>query len=204
MGFAAGRFLGVPARVQRVSFTGEMSFEINVPAVHCQDIIEAVMKSGGDRIEPIGVEALMVLRAEKGYLHVGGDTDGTTNPLDLGFAGIVAKKQSDFVGKRSLLRDWDQRTDRRQLVGIEPLNPNENLEPGAHFITSEETGFRSQGMVTSAVFSPTLNRSIGLGLLERGFERMGEQVRVFDNGRSFDVRITGPVFYDPQGEKMNA
>ena len=75
----------------------------------------------------------MVLRTEKGYLHVGGDTDGTTNALDVGFAGIVAKKQVDFVGKRSLLRAEDQRKDRRQLVGMEPLNDNENLEPGAHF-----------------------------------------------------------------------
>ena len=204
MSIATGTFLGVPARVQRVSFTGEMSFEINVPAVHCQSVMEALMKAGGSRIEPLGAEALMVLRIEKGYLHVGGDTDGTTNPLDVGFAGIVAKKQADFVGKRSLLRAEDQRKDRRQFVGVEPLNDNEDLEPGAHFVTPQNQGFRSQGMVTSACFSPTLNRSIGLGLIERGFERKGEIVTVFDDGRTFDVRITDPVFYDPTGEKINA
>ena len=204
MSIATGTFLGVPARVQRVSFTGEMSFEINVPAVHCQSVMEALMKAGGSRIEPLGAEALMVLRIEKGYLHVGRDTDGTTNPLGVGFAGIVAKKQADFVGKRSLLRAEDQRKDRRQFVGVEPLDDHEDLEPGAHFVTPQNQGFRSQGMVTSACFSPTLNRSIGLGLIERGFERKGEIVTVFDDGRTFDVRITDPVFYDPTGEKINA
>jgi sarcosine oxidase subunit alpha len=204
MAFATGTFLGLPARVQRVSFTGEMSFEINVPAEHCRHLVETVMKTGGSRIEPIGAEALMVLRTEKGYLHVGGDTDGTTNALDVGFGGIVARKQADFVGKRSLLRAWDQRGNRRQLVGVEPLNDNEDLEPGVHFVTSKEKEFRSQGMVTSACFSPTLNRAIGLGLLEGGFQRKGEIVTIFDDGRTFDARIVDPVFYDPAGEKMNA
>ena len=206
MSIATGTFLGAPARVQRVSFTGEMSFEINIPALYAERVMKALMIAGGSafHVEPIGAEALMVLRTEKGYLHVGGDTDGTTNPMDVGFAGIVARKQADFVGKRSLLRAEDQREDRRQYVGVEPLNPNEELEPGAHFITGPEQGGRSQGMVTSACFSPTLERSIGMGLLESGFQRKGETVKVYDDGRSFEVRITDPVFYDPAGEKMNA
>ncbi len=162
------------------------------------------MNAGGDRIIPIGIEALIILRTEKGFMEVGGDTDGTTNALDVGFGGIVNKKQTDFVGKRSLLRADDQRKDRRQFVGIEPLDENEKLEAGAHFVTSERASRRSQGIVTSACFSPTLRRSIGLGLLERGFERNGETVPVFDTGRIFDVRITDPVFYDPSAEKMNA
>ncbi len=204
MTLATGIVLGVPSRVQRVSFTGEMSFEISVPAIHSRGVMEALMNAGGDRIALIGIEALLVLRTEKGYLHVGADTDGMTNALDVGFAGIVAKKQADFVGKRSLLRAQDQRKDRRQFVGLEPLNENENLQPGAHFITPENEGRRSQGVVTSACFSPTLKRAIGLGLLERGFERKGETVTVFDDGRTFDVRITDPAFYDPTGENMNA
>jgi sarcosine oxidase subunit alpha len=137
-------------------------------------------------------------------LHVGTDTDGTTNALDVGFGSIVNKKQTDFVGKRSLLRGEDQRKDRRQFVGIEPLDENENVKAGAHFVTSKRGVRRSQGFVTSACFSPTLRRAIGLGLLERGFERKGETVPVFDEGRIFDVRITDPVFYDPSGDKMNA
>jgi sarcosine oxidase subunit alpha len=204
MAVATGTFLDLPARVQRVSFTGEMSFEISVPANDSQGVIEALMNAGGDRITPIGIEALIILRTEKGYLEVGGDTDGMTNALDVGFGGIVARKQTDFVGKRSLLRAEDQRKDRRQFVGIEPLNEREHLEPGAHLITPPDRGRRSQGIVTSACFSPTLNRAIGLGLLERGFERKGEIVTAFDDGRTFDVRITDPAFYDPTGEKMNA
>jgi sarcosine oxidase subunit alpha len=204
MSVASGTFLGVPARVQRVSFTGEMSFEVSVPALHGQRVMQALMSVGGDRIVPVGIEALIILRTEKGYLEVGGDTDGMTNALDVGFAGIVAKKQADFVGKRSLLRAHDQGTDRRQFVGVEPLNENEELEAGGHFVTSQADGRRSQGFVTSACFSPTLKRAIGLGLLEGGFERKGETVTVFDGGRTFDVRITQPGFYDPAGERMNA
>jgi len=202
MSVATGTFLGVPARVQRVSFTGEMSFEISVPAIQSQRVMEALMSVGERRIAPIGLEALLVLRTEKGYLHVGSDTDGMTNALDVGFAGIVSKKETDFVGKRSLLRAEDQRKDRRQFVGVEPLNDSDELQAGAHFVTPKDVGRRSQGIVTSACFSPTLNRAIGLGLLESGFERKGETVTVFDDGRSFDVRITDPVFYDPGGRKM--
>ena len=204
MTLTTGTFLGMHARVQRVSFSGEMSFEISVPALDGRQVMETLMNSGGDRITLIGIEALTILRTEKGYLHVGGDTDGMTNALDIGFGGIVARKKTDFVGKRSLLRGGDQRKDRRQFVGVEPLNDNEELESGAHFITSQREGRRSQGVVTSACFSPTLNRVIGLGLLEGGFARKGETVTVFDDGRTFDVRITDPTFYDPGGEKMNA
>ncbi len=84
------------------------------------------------------------------------------------------------------------------------MNENENMQPGAHFVTAQQDGRRSQGIVTSACFSPTMKRVIGLGLLERGFERKGETLTVFDDGRTFDVRITDPVFYDPSGEKMRA
>ena len=204
MSVATGTFLGVPARVQRVSFSGEMSFEINVPAIQSQSVMEALVNAGGNRIAPVGIEALLILRTEKGYLHVGVDTDGMTNALDVGFAGIVSKKKTDFLGKRSLLRAEDQRKDRRQFVGVEPLNDNENLQSGAHFVTPHDEGRRSQGIVTSACFSPTLQRFIGLGLLEGGFARKGETVTVFDDGRTFDVRIADPAFYDPTGENMRA
>jgi len=204
MALATGTFLGIKTRVQRVSYTGEMSYEISVPARHAQTVIEQLFEIGGDWIEPVGIEAIIVLRTEKGYLHVGSDTDGTTNALDVGFGGIVNKKQTGFVGKRSLLRGEDQRKDRRQFVGIEPLNEKENLQAGAHFVTSRDDSRRSEGIVTSACFSPTLQRVIGLGVLENGFERKGETVTVFDEGRTFDVQITSPVFYDASGEKMNA
>ncbi|TDJ34190.1 MAG: sarcosine oxidase subunit alpha family protein [Gammaproteobacteria bacterium] len=204
MTLATGTFLGVPARVQRVSFTGEMSFEISVPAKHGEHVMETLMSTGGERLALIGIEALTVLRTEKGYLHVGADTDGMTNALDVGFGGIVNRKKTDFVGKRSLLRAEDQRGDRRQLVGVEPLSIDERLEAGAHFVTSQGQGRRSEGVVTSACYSPILERTVGLGLLEGGFGRKGETVTVFDEGRTFSARISDPVFYDPAGEKLNA
>jgi len=203
MALATGAFLGVEVRVQRVSYTGEMSYEVSVPARHAQRVIGHLFESGGDQIEPVGIEAIIVLRTEKGYLHVGSDTDGTSNALDVGFGGIVNKKQTDFVGKRSLLRAEDQRKDRRQFVGLEPLDEKENLQAGAHFVTSLDETRRSEGMVTSACFSPTLQRMIGLGVLENGFKRKGETVTVFDEGRTFNAKITDPVFYDAAGEKMN-
>lgn len=202
MSIATGTLMGRQARVQRVSYSGELSFEISVPASDNQHIIDALMSLPGKRITPIGVEATLLLRVEKGYLHVGADTDGMTNALDVGFGGIVAKKKSEFVGKRSLLRSADQKQDRRQFVGIEPINSDADLQPGAHFIT-EDAKKRSQGIVTSACYSPILERVIGLGLLEGGFKRKGEIVTIYDDGIRSQVRIVDADFYDPTGEKMN-
>lgn len=154
-------------------------------------------------IEPIGVEALMVLRTEKGFLHVGSDTDGTTNPYDVGFGGVIDKQQGDFVGRRSLLRPHDRRPDRRQFIGLEPVSTSDRLVAGSHLVTSSGDKRRSEGFVTSACWSPTLGRSIGLGLLERGFTRKGEVVTVFNEGRSFAARVVHPAFYDPAGERMH-
>ena len=206
MSFASGQFEdGTQFRIQRVSFTGEQSYELSVPANRATEFFESVWQAGEPHgIGLFGAESQMVLRLEKGFLHVGVDTDGMTNPFDVGFGGIVARKQTDFIGKRSLLRADDQRQDRRQFVGVEPLDDNEKLLSGAHFVVPGDAGRRSQGVVTSACFSPTLNRSIGLGLLEGGFERKGEIVTVFDDGRTFEVRITDPAFYDPTGERMHA
>ena len=126
-------------------------------------------------LELVGIEALLVLRTEKGYLHLGADTDGTTNPRDLGFGAIVNKKGADFVGKRSLFRSGDQRENRRQFVGVEPIDNTSAFASGAHFIDESNDIRRSQGFITSACYSPILDRHIGLGLLEGGFKRKGEQ-----------------------------
>jgi sarcosine oxidase subunit alpha len=204
LAFARGTLAGHPVRVQRVSFTGEASFEVSVPARRAQALWEALFAAGGDLgLEPFGLESLLVLRTEKGFLHVGSDTDGTTNPLDLGFGGIIAKKQGDFVGRRSLQRPHDQRPDRRQFVGLEPVNAADRLVAGAHLVGSANGRRRSEGFVTSACLSPTLGKSIGLGLLEGGFSRKGEVVTVFDQGRTFAARVVDPTFHDPRGERMH-
>ncbi len=204
LGFRMGRLAGSPARVQRVSYSGEASFEVSVPARRGESMWEVFMAAGKALgIEPIGVEALMVLRTEKGFLHVGSDTDGTTNPYDVGFGGVIDKQQGDFVGRRSLLRPHDRRSDRRQFTGLEPVSTSDRLVAGSHLVTSSGGKRRSEGFVTSACWSPTLGRSIGLGLLERGFTRKGEVVTVFSEGRSFAARVVHPAFYDPAGERMH-
>jgi sarcosine oxidase subunit alpha len=120
MHYREGRVCGVPARVQRVSFTGELSFEIAVPWRFGEALFDAVIEAGKPfSIAPFGVEALMVMRIEKGFLHVGADTDGTTYPQDIGFGETLAKKKGDFVGRRSSLRPSALDDDRRQLVGLE-------------------------------------------------------------------------------------
>src|SRR5690606_6519855 len=121
-------------------------------------------------------------------------TDGTTNPLDLGFGAMVEKKVGDFVGRRSLLRAYDQDASRRQFVGLEPVPGNAPLVAGAHIISNAGGVRRSEGFVTSAAFSPTLGRYVGLGLLERGRARTDEIVTVFDEGRTVQARVVKPAF----------
>jgi sarcosine oxidase subunit alpha len=204
MNFREGKLGGRHVRVQRVSFTGELSYEISVAANEAESLWSELMEKGAQfGITPIGLEAWLVLRLEKGFLHVGSDTDGTTNPLDLGFAGMIQKKEGDFVGRRSLLRACDQDPARRQFVGLEPVSPGVPPVAGAHIVTTAGGVRRSEGFVTSAAFSPTLGRYVGLGLLERGRERTNEIVTVFDEGRTMQVRVVKPAFYDPSGERMN-
>jgi sarcosine oxidase subunit alpha len=200
-----GTLCGLPVRVQRVSFTGELSYEVAVPARDAQVFWSMLMQAGAPHgIEPVGVEAWIRLRIEKGYLHVGSDTDGTTNPLDLGYASAIERKRGDFIGRRSLERAHDRRPDRRQLVGIEPIAPTDVFVAGAHIVTGDGAARRSEGFVTSACSSPMLGRAIGLGLLERGAQRLGEVVTVFDCGRTAAARIVSPVFYDTDGGRLHA
>jgi sarcosine oxidase subunit alpha len=204
MGIRCGHISGSPVRVQRVSYSGELTFEISVAAQCATWLWQLLVRNGTPfGIEPVGIEALLVLRLEKGFLHIGTDTDGTTNPMDIGLGRVIQRKSGDFVGRRSLLRPEDQRESRRQLVGIEPVNSSHRLRAGAHVVTSTEGKRRSEGFVTSACVSPTLKRPIGIGMLEAGMRRLGETVAVFDEGRLFPARVVSPVFYDPQGKRMN-
>ncbi len=205
MSFASGEFAdGTPYRLQRVSFSGELSYELSVPANRTAATFQRIWDEGQVHgIGLFGIEALMVLRTEKGFLHVGVDTDGTTNPFDVGFGGIVANKKGDYVGARSLQRAHDQSADRRQLVGFELVNGGSVLA-GAHFVVRCGKDRRSEGFVTSAVFSPILGKTIGLGLIERGFDRKGEAVQIHDNNTQITATLVGPCFFDPDGERMRA
>lgn len=204
MSHMSGRFDdGTPYRLQRVSYSGEMSYELSVPANLATEYFEQIVQLGAPLgLGLFGVEALQVLRTEKGFLHVGADTDGTTNPFDVGLRRIVENKRGDFVGARSLLRPADQRPGRRQFVGFELADPRATVLAGAHFVSGRGADRRSEGFVTSACRSPTLDKSIGLGLLERGFERKGERVQVFDAGEILPARIVDRSFFDADGERM--
>jgi sarcosine oxidase subunit alpha len=204
MSFATGKFEdGTVYRIQRVSFTGEQSYELNVPADRATDFFERIWQGGEPHdIGLFGAESLMVLRLEKGFLHVGVDTDGSTNPLDIGFARIVANKEGDFIGARSLKRAEDKRADRRQLVGFELDDSDATVLAGAHIVTGNGAERRSEGFVTSACISPTLGKTIGLGLLERGSERGGEKIQLYDDEQVVSARIVDACFYDPDAERM--
>lgn len=200
-----GRLEGVPARIARVGFTGELSFEINVPSGYTSALWERLLAKGSDLgVLPMGIEALQELRTEKGYLHVGTDTDGRSIPADVGMGALLAKKSDDFVGRRSLERSDAKRPDRLQFVGLEAQDPGTVLPVGAHVIPDATTRNASQGYVTSSCMSEALGRSVALGLVQAGQARMGEAIHVYAAGLTFPARIVSPRWYDPEGHRLNA
>ena len=200
MTWCEGTVAGMNARVLRASFTGEASYEISVAARQATKLAEALRAAGA---VPMGIEALMILRMEKGYIHIGADTDGTTLPGDIGMAGPIAGKASDFVGRRSLLRADATRQDRLQFVGL--VSEGAQLPAGAHVLApGGAVPGPTDGHVTSSAMSPNLGRPIALGLVRRGRERIGESVEVYDMGQRLRATIVEPVFIDKAGERLNA
>ena len=200
MTLRSGAVAGFAVRVLRASFTGEASYEINVAARHAGALAQILREAGA---VPIGIEALMILRTEKGYLHIGVDTDGTTLPGDVGMAGPIAKKTSDFIGRRSLLRAEAMRDDRLQLVGL--LSECGKLPVGAQVLAAGgAVPGPIDGHVTSSVDSPALGRPIALALVRRGRERIGETIALYDMGKRLTAVIVDPVFVDRAGEKLRA
>ncbi len=200
-----GRICGVPTRLFRVSFTGELGFEINVPADYGQAVWEAVWERARPLgALPYGTEAMHVLRAEKGYIIVGQETDGTVTPDDLGMGWAVATSKSDFVGKRSLGRPDLVAAGRKQLVGL-LTDGSAVLEEGAQIVAMPEParGTHAIGHVTSSYRSPALRRPIALALVEGGRRRLGEVLYVPMPGGSVRVTLTAPVFYDPEGSRLD-
>lgn len=200
-----GSLAGVPIRIARVSFTGELGFEVSVPWSHGRSLWETLVCTGREfGMIPFGLESLLLMRVEKGFLHVGSDTDGLTLPQDVGFGAVIEKKAEDFIGRRSTMTPHGRRPDRRQLVGLESVDGRTLLPLGAHIVGQDFKAppVRSQGWVTSSVNSPTLSRPVAMALVERGLERMGEQVQVYDGGQLIAAKITRNAFYDPEGERL--
>jgi sarcosine oxidase subunit alpha len=201
--FADGKIEGIPCRIARVSFTGERSYEVSVPAEYGESLWRACCDVGKPQgIVPFGIEALMRLRTEKGYLHIGADTDATTYPQDIGYGKVLANKTTDFVGRRSTTRSDALRADRHQFVGIVALDASHPIATGAHVV--EDNGSRSQGWVTSSGFSPTLGRFVALGMIERGAARHGEIVSLYHQGAITKAKLGPPCAFDPNGERLNA
>jgi sarcosine oxidase subunit alpha len=207
MALAEGAVASVPARILRVSFTGEVGFEISVASKSALGVWKALMDAGAaHNITPYGTEAMHVLRAEKGYAIVGQETDGTMTPHDLGMEWIVNMTKGDFIGRRSLTRSDTERSGRKQLVGLLTQDPDTVLAEGAQLVASADAGplpAAMTGHVTSSYHSATLGRSIALAVVRNGRARIGETVYAAMTNRTIAAVITDPVFFDPKGERLN-
>lgn len=206
MGVAQGTVLGgVKARIFRVSFSGELGYEIAVPARAGTRLAQALMEAGGPYgIMLYGTEALGVMRIEKGHVS-GNEINGQTSARDLGL-GRMASTKKDFIGRVLSQRPAFLAPERPTLIGFKPVDPKDRLRAGAHFLRNghSATMANDEGYMTSVAFSPTLGHWIGLGLLAHGPERIGETVRAYDPVRGGDVpvEICHPAFVDPEGERL--
>jgi len=210
MGLREGMVAGMAARVFRISFSGELAYEINVPSWHGLALWQAVMAAGKPfDLTPYGTETMHVLRAEKGYIIVGQDTDGTVTPQDLGMDWIVSKKK-DFIGRRSFSRADTARTGRKQLVGLLPQDRSFVAAEGAHLVADPQraawdpaSGSPSIGHVTSSYASPNVGGGFALALVADGRALTGRTVHCVTARGTVPMAVTSPVFYDPEGKRRD-
>jgi sarcosine oxidase subunit alpha len=202
MTMRAGTLDGVPIRVLRASFSGELGYEINVPADHVGELLARLWARAAQfSAVAYGIEALEIMRTEKCFVHIGTDTDGTTLPGDIGLGRGVERKGANFVGRRSLLRPAARDPDRFQLVALSPADGRTRLPVGGQ-IAAASPPTRTEGHVTSSYGSPELGAPVALGMLARGFQRVGEHVRVNHLGATIDAIVVKGPFIDPQGERL--
>jgi sarcosine oxidase subunit alpha len=198
-----GKVAGAPALLLRVGFTGELGYEIHVPSGYALHVWEALMAAGADYgIVPFGVEAQRVMRLEKGHIIVSQDTDGLTNPLEAGLDGLVKLDKDDFIGKTSLVFASERGIEKR-LVGFEmdtlPEEGNQIVQSGKGAL-----GLEIIGRITSARYSPTLDKVIGLCWLPEGMTQPGQEFTVRVRGALHTGRVVALPFYDPNGARLNA
>jgi sarcosine oxidase, subunit alpha len=198
---------GIPARVCRISFSGELAYEINVVAWYGLALWEALIAAGDPYgITAYGTETMHVLRAEKGYPIIGQDTDGTVTPQDLGLSWVVSKKKPDFIGKRSFERIANQRADRKQLVGLLPLDRRHRLAEGAQLVESTtlpDGPVPMLGHVTSSYDSAALEGTFALALVRSGRDRIGMTLYAWHDGGLTEVTVTDPVLFDKEGARRD-
>ena len=208
MAWADGEIGGITCRAYRISFSGELSYEIAVPASRGLEFWEMLVEAGAEfGVMPYGTECLHIMRAEKGFIMIGDETDGTVIPQDLGLGWAISKKKEDFLGKRAQQRPFMDNPNRWQLVGLETLDGSV-LEDGSYAIAKGQNAngqTNTEGRVTSTYHSPTLGKGIAMGLVHNGPDRMGEVLSFTKIGAPpVKAKIVSPVFYDPEGEKPNA
>ena len=207
MDWREGKLGGFDARAFRISFSGELSYEIAVPASQGQAFWNRLMEAGAEfGMMPYGTEALHVMRAEKGFIMIGDETDGTVIPQDLGLNWAISKKKTDFLGKRGMEREAMVSPDRWKLVGLETLDGSVLGDGALAPLPGKNDNGQSltQGRVTSTYFSPTLGKGIAMGLVHRGPDRMGEVIEFqTETGGRVAARIVDPCFYDKAGDKQN-
>ncbi|MGO2007475.1 sarcosine oxidase subunit alpha family protein [Vreelandella alkaliphila] len=208
MEWRAGKVAGVPARVYRISFTGELTFEINVQANYAMHVWQTLFKHGEKYgLTPYGTETMHVLRAEKGFIIVGQETDGSVTPEDLGMQWCVGyDKPFSWIGKRALTRTDTKRENRKQLVGLKPKDPTVVLEEGAQIVFDPKHAIPMPmvGHVTSSYYSPILDSGFALAVVKGGLKKMGETVYLpMVDGQVHEAEIVSTIFYDPKGERQN-
>jgi sarcosine oxidase subunit alpha len=206
MSVARGKVCGHPLLLFRVSFTGELGFEINVPSEFGLEVWEAVYAAGAQfGIVPYGTEAMHVLRAEKGYIIVGQETDGTATPDDAGLSWAIGKNKTDFVGLRSLQRPAMKRADRKQLVGLKAKDGRTVIDEGAQICETpgQRPPMQLIGHVTSSYAAATVGFPIALAMIAGGRARLGATLYVPMPNGDIEVEVTSPVFYDPEGARIN-
>ena len=201
MAWKRGQLAGQDVQVYRISFSGELSYEISIRASEGLELWNKIYEAGAEySIEPYGTEALHVLRAEKGFIMIGDETDGTIIPQDLGLDWAISKKKDDYLGKRGQQRSFLRDPDRWKLVGLEVLDSDEPLPHGVYAQLDEIGEFGHpimEGRVTSTYYSPILQRPIAMGLVRRGPERMGEVLKFNSGSKIIKARIVSPVAFDP-------
>jgi len=207
MGVCEGRIAGVPVRIFRISFSGELAYEVNTPADHGRAVWEALLAAGaGDGIIPYGTEAMGVLRIEKGHI-AGPELDGRTTADDLGLGRMVSAKKPDFIGKHLRLRPGLTDAARLRLVGLEPVDGTSKLRSGAQIVAEPAPTLptKSLGHITSGSTSPALGHPIALALVSGGPSRKGETLYASYplDGTVVAVRVVDPVFVDPEGKRLH-
>ena len=211
MTFKVFDYKDTEVRIMRASFTGELGYEIYITPNHALELWKKIFHYGkAYDLVPYGTETMHLLRAEKGYVVIGQETDGTVTPIDLNFNWMIGKKKKDFIGKRSLTRSDTSREDRKQLVGIIPLDKSEFIEEGQHVVECErlpkpiKTPVEYLGHVSSSYHSPNLNHCIAMAMLKGGNKLMGRKLFVSSTygNKNIPVEVVSPVFIDPENKRL--